>query len=176
MDSLRRGIFPGSFNPLTVAHLEVACLAREHHALDLVTLAVSRVALDKPTPPGPPFDERIALLESDLSSYDWLDVNITDRQLIADIAAGYDVVIMGADKWRQVQDERYYDSAAARDAALATLPQVVVAERADFAVTGNQATVLRTPEAIHDVSSTAARNGDRALMAPHARQYWSPDS
>ncbi len=34
----------------------------------------------------------------------WLAATITDRQLIAEIASGYDVVVMGADKWAQVRD------------------------------------------------------------------------
>ena len=37
-----------------------------------------------------------------------LGVVVTDAQLIADIAAGYDVVVMGADKWAQVNDPAWY--------------------------------------------------------------------
>jgi len=167
----RRGVFPGSFNPLTVAHLEVARLAREEHRLDEVHFVVSRVALDKPTPPGPPLDERIALIAADIAAHDWLAVRTTDAQLIVDIADGYDVVIMGADKWEQVNDERYYADAAARDAAVAALTETVVATRDGAAAPADLA--LATPPELRSVSSTAARDGDRDQMAPVARERWA---
>ncbi len=168
----RRGVFPGSFNPLTIAHLEVARLALRAHALDDIYLAVSKVALDKPAPPGPSFDERIALLESDVAKHDWLHLLVTDKQLIAEISEGFDAVIMGADKWVQVNDVRYYRDASIRDVAVASLPTVVVAERSGLHISGAQATVLRTPTDLHEISSTAARGGDREIMAPHARDHW----
>ena len=169
---LRRGVFPGSFNPLTVAHLEIARLARTKHALDTIVLTVSRVALDKPAPPGPSFDERLALLRADAAAHPWLEVTHTDKQLIAEIAEGFDVVIMGADKWVQVNNAIYYADASARDAAVAALPTVVVAERSGVAVSDDEVLMLETPEILHDVSSSAARAGKRDLMAPEARKHW----
>lgn len=166
----RRGVFPGSFNPLTIAHLEIASRARESMDLDEVHIVVSRTALDKPDPPGPSFEERIALLEADAEDIEWLHVSTTEDQLIADIAAGYDVVIMGADKWEQVNDLRYYRGEAARDDALARLPQVVVAPRSGTETP--DALRLETDAAIHSVSSTEARTGNRALMAPMAAAGW----
>lgn len=168
----RRGVFPGSFNPLTVAHVEIARLAHDRYELDTVVLVVSRVALDKPAPPGPGFEERLALLRADAAAHSWLAVEHTDKQLIAEIAQGFDVVIMGADKWIQVNDPAYYVDNAARDAALATLPTVVVAERAGVADPGDEVTLLKTPADLHDVSSSAARAGNRDLMAPEARKHW----
>ena len=167
----RRGVFPGSFNPLTVAHLEIARLARAHHGLDEVHLAVSTVALDKPTPPGPPVAERVALIAADAAAHAWLSVHTTEAQLIVDIAVGYDVVIMGADKWEQVNDIRYYADAAARDAAVAALPDVVVATRDGAVAPAEHA--LPTPQELRSVSSSAARAGDRSQMAPIAREHWS---
>lgn len=169
----RRAVFPGSFNPLTVAHLEIANLAREQHDLDEVHFVVSHSALDKPDPEGPPFDQRVALLKADAQAHDWLVVETTELQLIADIAQGYDAVIMGADKWFQVNDERYYASEIERDAAVARLPTVIVAERAGQVVDDSRATALRTPSELHHVSSTAARAGARYLMAPKARESWN---
>ncbi len=145
------------------------------HDLDEVHLVVSRVALDKPAPPGPSFDERIAVLQTDAESYEWLEIRTTDDQLIADIATGYDAVIMGADKWEQVNDASYYLDEAARDAAVDSLPTVVVAQRFGLDIEGAHATVLHTPDEIHDVSSTAAREGARDLMAPGAREHWHDD-
>lgn len=168
----RRGVFPGSFNPLTVAHLEIARLARDRYSLDEVQLLVSHVALDKTNPPGPPFAERIAVLKAEASDYPWLTVDTTDQQLIADMARDFDVVIMGADKWIQVNNVAYYDSLSARDAALASLPTVVVAQRGDFGIDGDNANVLVTPTELHDVSSSKARDGAHHLMAPQSRKRW----
>ena len=168
----RRGVFPGSFNPMTVAHLEIARLARDAHDLDEVHLVVSTIALDKENPPGPPLARRLELIEAEIGGYDWMRVHVTELRLIAEIAAGYDVVIMGADKWEQVNDERYYSSTADRDAALARLPRVVVATRAGADAPAELR--LETPSELHEVSSSAAREGDRRLMAPHAEQHWHP--
>ncbi|MGI9606478.1 MAG: GNAT family N-acetyltransferase [Acidimicrobiales bacterium] len=165
----RRGVFPGSFNPLTVAHLEIARLARHTHRLDEVHFVVSEVALDKPDPPGPPLLERIALIGADLAAHPEFSVRVTSLTLIADIAAGYDVVIMGADKWEQVNDVRYYESVSARDAAIAQLPETVVAPRTGIA---DPRDPLLTPPELRSVSSTAAREGARHLMAPHAAAGW----
>lgn len=166
----RRGVFPGSFNPLTVAHLAIADQARETMNLDSIDLIVSRVALDKPTPPGPSLDDRVALIERDLSDRDWLSIKTTEHQLIADIADGYDVVIMGADKWAQVNEVSYYGSAHERDLAVERLPEVIVADRSGFVTPENLR--LATEESLHGVSSTAARAGDRSIMAPVAAEEW----
>lgn len=170
---MRRGVFPGSFNPLTIAHLEIARTARIDHSLDEVDLVVSAVALDKPSPPGPPIADRIALIEADLVDEPWLRIQTTELQLIVDIAHGYDVVIMGADKWHQVNDARYYRSPAERDEAIARLPQVVVAPREGS--TTPEHLRLETDDEIHDISSTDARNGRRDLMAPKAAELWTDD-
>ncbi len=167
----RRGVFPGSFNPLTIAHLEIARLARARHGLDEIHLVVSVAALDKPNPPGPSFDERIAAIEADARAYDWLVVATTELKLIADIAEGFDVVIMGADKWAQVNDSAYYDDDAHRDASIARLPTVVVAERDGEPIVG--ADILETSEELRSVSSTRAREGEDHMMAPQARNLRS---
>ena len=168
--SKRRGVFPGSFNPLTVAHLAIAEQARQHSDLDSVDLVVSHVALDKPSPPGPSLEERVALIERDLSDRDWLSIKTTEHQLIVDIAEGYDVVLMGADKWAQVNDATYYDSVDERDRAVSRLPEVIVADRNGFVTP--EALRMATDESLHDVSSTAARSGDRSIMAPVAAEEW----
>ena len=168
--SPRRGCFPGSFNPLTIAHVEIAKRARDLHRLDEVHLTVSRVALDKPDPEGPTFEERISIIEADAAHHAWLRVAVTDAQLIVDISLGYDVVIMGADKWEQVNDVRYYADDVARDDAVRRLPTVVVAERDGSVAPVEHA--LDLPEHLQQVSSTAARAGDRSQMAPEAQRRW----
>ena len=56
----RRGVYPGSFNPPTIAHLAIAQAARDQCGLDRVDLVVSRVALAKEDVRDPPFDDRIS--------------------------------------------------------------------------------------------------------------------
>jgi hypothetical protein len=164
---LRRGAFPGSFNPLTLGHLAVAEAARVQYQLELVDLVVSRVALAKETVERPRFEDRVAVLQAAAATRPWLGVVVTDDQLIADIAAGYDVVVMGADKWAQVVDLAFYGgSTKARDAALARLPAVAVAPRPPFAVPDG----VLVLEVSHDASSTAVRDGRVDWMAPEAAE------
>jgi predicted RNA-binding protein with PIN domain len=114
-------------------------------------------------------------------------VTTTDKQLIADIAAGYDAVVMGADKWAQVRDPAWYGGdASARDAALAALPRVLVAPRPGFDVDladlgdgsvdrpddptrARPALLDIHPDHAH-VSSTRARAGEQHLVAAGARR------
>ena len=159
---------------MTVAHLEIAHRARASHELDEVHLVVSMSALDKPAPPGPSLARRVELIDIELADHPWMSVRVTELQLIADIACGYDLVIMGADKWEQVKDVRYYASAAERGDARARLPQVAVARRQGLSVTDD--VVLETPEEFHSVSSTEARAGRREFLAPQAARHWNTDS
>ena len=166
---MTRGVYPGSFDPPTVAHLAIADAARDAATLDALDLAVSRVALGKTATAQRPLDARVAALERLASSRPWLRVVVTEAQLITDIAAGYDVVIMGADKWAQVCDPAWYGgSVAARDDALTRLPRVLVAPRAGFAVEG--AELLEVDPAHAEVSSSAARDGQHHLIAPGYRR------
>ncbi len=165
-----RGVFPGSFNPLTIAHLAVVEKAREDHSLTSVDLMISEVALDKPEPPGPPLPDRVTLIEKDIAHLPWLSVRTTKKKLIADIADGYDAVLMGADKWAQVNDVAYYGSEAARNRAVASLPLVIVADRSGHDSPAEHR--LETDQTLHDVSSTKAREGDRSIMAPIAADEW----
>jgi hypothetical protein len=164
---VRIGCYPGSFDPPTVAHVAVAEAARAAHRLDRVDLVVSRVPLGKDVVVRPTLDERVAVLEALATRLGWLAVVVSDRRLIADLAEGYDVVIMGADKWAQVRDPAFYDgSAEARDAAVARLPEVALAPRGSDEVGG-----LTIAAEHRHVSSTAARAGARDLMVPEAREF-----
>lgn len=167
--SERRGVYPGSFDPPTIAHAAIAEAAVLAADLTQLDLAISRVALGKDAETQRPLAARLAALERLTASRPWLQVVVTDAQLITDIAAGYDAVVMGADKWEQVCDPAWYgDDRAARDAALARLPRVLVAPRAGFGVAGAEA--LELPEDLGAVSSTAARGGEHHLIAPEARR------
>lgn len=167
---MRVGCYPGSFNPPTVAHLAVAEAAVARAGLDRVDLVLSRDALGKEDVVAPTVDERRAVLAAVAATRPWLDVAITDARLIVDVAAGYDAVIMGADKWAQVLDPEWYGgSVAARDAALARLPRVLVAPRAGQRPPGVE--LLDVPEHLAEVSASAVRAG-----APHARGWALPEA
>jgi predicted RNA-binding protein with PIN domain len=155
------GVYPGSFDPPTIAHVAIAEAAVEHAGLERLDFALSRVALGKEDRAGVEARRRVlARLAADRPE---LGVVVTDAQLVADIARGYDVVVMGADKWAQVNDPAWYDSPAARDAAVAALPRVLVVPRPGFATEG--AEVLDVAEELAAVSSTAARAGADHLIA-----------
>jgi hypothetical protein len=149
--------------------------ARRQCGVDRVELVLSREALGKEHVVHPTVDERAEVLRAVAGNgRPWLGVVVTDRRLLADIAEGYDVLILGADKWEQVLDPRFYDdSVEAMQAAVARLPHLAVAPRKDHALpTGALVTVLDVDH--HDVSSTAARAGAVDLMLPEARTsgFW----
>ena len=124
-----RGVFPGSFNPPTVAHLAIATAAREQYELETVHLVVSRRALAKEGVEHPHFDDRVDVIRRSVEALRWLDVVVTEAQLLVDIARGYDLLIIGADKWSQIQEPHWYGTPAARDRALAGLPPTAIVPR-----------------------------------------------
>ena len=168
--SPRRGVYPGSFNPPTLAHVEIAAAAARQHRLDVVDLAISRVALAKEDVTVPRFDHRLHVVTQVVADHDWLGLFVTDAQLLVDIARGYDVLVMGADKWHQIQDPMFYDdNEAARDAAMAALPSVAVAPRPPLDVPADL--LLDVPEEFSEMSSSAARAGMHHWMHPKALAF-----
>jgi phosphopantetheine adenylyltransferase/predicted RNA-binding protein with PIN domain len=163
---MNKGVFPGSFDPLTVAHLAIADAAQQRARLDQLDLAISRVALAKNDQHS--VAARVAAIARAASTRPWLRAVETDAQLIADIARGYDAVVMGADKWAQVRDTAWYENEAARDTAVAALPRVLVAPRSGFDIEG--AEVLAIDTGHEQVSSSRARAGEHDLIAPEARR------
>jgi hypothetical protein len=157
-----RGCYPGSFDPLTIAHVAVADAARRQCGLDELELVVSRVALAKEAGHHAPIEARVAAIEAIAAAgRPWLSARVTDSRLVADIAEGYDVCVVGADKWHQLLDVAFYDgSAARRDDALARLPRLAVAPRAGFALPElDGVVVLDVDASLAEVSSTAVRDG-----------------
>jgi hypothetical protein len=159
------GAYPGTFDPPTIAHLAIAEAATRQCGLDRLDLVVNAMPIGKVGAQG--VDERIALLEAVAASRPWLAVARTEHRLLADIAAGYDVLVLGADKWAQVVDPGYYASIADRDAAVARLPRLAVAPR-DGLPLPDGCIVLDVD--LPHVSSTAARSGRHELVAPEARK------
>jgi len=162
-----RGVYPGSFDPPTVAHVAIADAAIAHAGLDHLDFALSHRALGKDAHRWS-LAERVAALRRVAAARPRLAVVVTEAQLLADIAAGYDVVVMGADKWAQVRDAAWYGSESERDAALARLPRVLVAPRPGFDIAG--AEVLPVDPSLATVSATVARGGTHELIAPEARR------
>ncbi len=166
----RVGVYPGSFDPPTIAHLAIAIGARRASNLDRVELVVSRHALGKPEQEHAPFDLRIKVIEASISHASWLSVHVTDAQLITDIADGYDVVIMGGDKWAQVCDVAFYGDEPARDAAVSALPQIAATTRPGAPPLPDHAIIFELPERLANVSSSGAREGESGWMTPAARR------
>jgi predicted RNA-binding protein with PIN domain len=166
---MKRGVFPGSFDPLTIAHVGIAEAALHRAALDYVDLAVSNAALAKDVYDQHPIAARLAAIERAAADRPWLGAFATDAQLVVDIARGYDIVIMGADKWEQVRDPVWYGGdIGARDAALAALPRVLVAPRVGFTI--EDAEVLDVAPELSAISSTRARAGEHDLIPAGARR------
>ncbi len=177
----RIGVFPGSFNPPTVAHLAMARTAVEQLGLDRLDLTVSRAALGKEHVDHPRFDDRIAVLRESVIGQAGLAVAVTNRRLVAEIADDYDVVVLGADKWHQILEPDWYEGGKiGRDAALASLPTVVVFHRLGepdpnegrpVGVDVDLILIEHDDDAHHEVSSTRAREGDLHLMTEAARRF-----
>lgn len=161
MPVVRHGVFPGSFDPLTVAHLAIADAARDRCGLDRLDLVVSHVALAKEDRRQTPVPARLAAIDSATTDRPWLVARATEAQLLADIAEGYDLLVVGADKWVQLHDPRFYGgSVDAMRAALDRLPPVAVAPRAGVELPDDgPAFVLDLDPAHHHVSSTGVRQG-----------------
>lgn len=168
---IRVGIYPGSFNPPTTAHLAIATAARDQRRLDQVVLAHSHTVLGKDVVERPLWQHRVEVLEAVAAPHDWLGALVTDKHLLADIAEGYDTVIMGADKWHQIHELAWYDDdAALRDATLARLPAAAVAPRPPLEVP-DEVRLELPAELVDGISSTDARSGRLDLMAPAARRF-----
>jgi hypothetical protein len=152
------GVYPGSFDPLTIAHLAVAESAVAHLGLDRIDLALSRGALGKPHLGDDTIDRRVEGIRLVTASRPWLDVVVVDARLVADVAEGYDAVVMGADKWAQVVDPAWYGGdESARDRAVSRLPRVAVAPRRGFDVPADLR--LPVPDHVAEVSASAVRAG-----------------
>ncbi|MEM1335566.1 MAG: hypothetical protein AAGG08_19140 [Actinomycetota bacterium] len=167
--SRRVGVYPGSFDPPTVAHLAVSEAAVEQHALDELVWMVSHSALGKGEIEQPPFEHRIEVLHAVADRHGWLRIEVTELRLLSDIAEPFDVVIMGADKWHQIHEPHWYDDEHDRARQLGRLPTPAVAPRGDLHVPDHVR--LDVDPAHSEVSSTAARNGAIHHMLDAAKDY-----
>jgi hypothetical protein len=163
---MRVGAYPGTFDPPTIAHLAIAEAARNQCGLDAVDLVVNADPLGKEG--VRPLSARVAMLHTIAAGRPWLRVVVTDRIHLADIAEGYDVLVLGADKWAQVLDPGFYATVNDRDAAVARLPQLAVAPREGLLLPDG-CVVLELDGSLAAVSSTAARAGQVSFVPPEVR-------
>lgn len=168
MSGARLGVFPGSFDPPTVAHLAVAERALLEAGLDRLDLTLSRGALGKPRVHDERLRHRHDRLGAAIAHRSEFRARISDHRLVVDLARGYDAVVLGADKWRQVLDPSWYGGVEERDRALRALPLVLIAprgtdevDRLDLpsSIASREVRVLELPAAFRDVNSTAVREG-----------------
>ena len=162
-------MYPGSFDPPTIAHVHLAETAIAQLGLDRVDFAISALTLGKDDSRLAPIDDRVAELTAISSGNNRIGVITTPHSLVADIAEGYEVIILGADKWHQVLDPVWYADVDARNEALQRLPLVALAARPPWTMPsedpaadppeGVNVVVLDTDPSHHPVSATDVRAG-----------------
>ena len=108
------GCYPGSFDPMTVAHLAIVDASRRQCGLGRLDLILSEVTLGKEDADAPSAPERAAALARLQERRPWLAVVVTTHRLLVDIAEGYDWLVLGADKWTQVADPAWYGDSLER--------------------------------------------------------------
>ena len=119
---LRLGVFASSFNPLTIAHLELMKLAAEAFSLDEILALAGKSNADKMNYECP-LEDRLAMLELTLAEYPRISIGVASRGFYVDMIDALDVVyprgtdlhfIVGFDTFERVLDvenrytERYY--------------------------------------------------------------------
>lgn len=162
-------MYPGSFDPPTIAHVHLAQTAIDQLGLTHVDFALSAHTLGKDDARLTPLADRVEELSVIAAVDDRLGVITTADSLLADIAEGYEVVILGADKWHQVLDPVWYGDVEGRNEALRRLPIVALAPRPPWPMPGDDASadppegvdlvILDTDPAHHPVSATEVRAG-----------------
>ncbi|MDE0341563.1 MAG: hypothetical protein OXK82_00055, partial [Deltaproteobacteria bacterium] len=137
----RVGVLPGSFNPPTVAHLELARAARRRFGLDTVAFSLSSVIVDKERVEGLCREDRLLLVSLLTADDPWAAAVVVNRGLYSEQAPAFRTCfggdadlrfIVGMDKVLQIFDPRYYED---RDAALDTLfahVRLIAANREDW--------------------------------------------
>jgi nicotinic acid mononucleotide adenylyltransferase len=150
----RVGVFTGSFNPATWAHVAVGEAARERLRLDALVWACSRVTVDKETVERATLLDRIAQMDALALAEGHGDrVVVVDAGLYVDQARALRSVmdagtklflIVGYDKIGQILDPHYYEDRDASLADLFGLAELCVARRGS-ADEGDLAELLALP-------------------------------
>jgi nicotinic acid mononucleotide adenylyltransferase len=176
----RVGILCGSFNPLTLAHTELAEQAQKTYRLDCVFFTLAKVTVDKEQVTGLGLEDRLLLLSLYAERHDSVGVALVNRGLYVDQAQAFRSLlgmqvelqfIVGMDKLVQILDPKYYRDRAAALQQLFTLSSLIVANRGDMAETEFEQLLDRPenrayrpcirfcplPSGLADVSATAVR-------------------
>ncbi len=136
----RVGLFAGSFNPLTLAHVALARAARRHARLDFIVWAFAAVTVDKERVARASLPDRLAQMAQYVGHRRSDALVVLNRGLYVDEARALRTllpqnaeltILVGFDKIVQILDPRYY---ADRDAALDELfaeARLLVAPRDD---------------------------------------------
>ena len=123
----RIGILSGSFNPPTLAHVELARRAKQTFKIDHILFTISRVTIDKERVEGLSLEDRLLLLSLIAEEEGSASVAAVNRGLYFEHALAFRSLlgtqsriyfIVGMDKMIQIFDPRYYQD---RDAALKIL-------------------------------------------------------
>jgi nicotinamide-nucleotide adenylyltransferase len=196
----RIGLFSGSFNPLTLAHLAVADSARQVAALDTVVWTISAVTVDKERVQRASVPDRLAQMDAFVRITSADALALVNRGLYVEEAAALRgrlareadlYILVGFDKIVQIFDPRYYTD---RDAALRelfALAHILVAPREGFGADALAELLARPenrqyaefvrfvpvpPEHTHDSSTEARRLAAAFPLRPRAlRQLVPPE-
>lgn len=150
----RVGILPGSFNPPTLAHVELALEAKKAFKLDSVILAISRVTIDKEEIEGLCLEDRLLILSLIARELGWVSLAATNRGLYYEQANALRALLgrkakiyflVGMDKVMQILDPRYYENRETALLAFFTEAQLVAANRGSLREEGLRE-MLGSPE------------------------------
>lgn len=196
----RVGVLPGSFNPPTVAHLELARAARRRFDLDTVAFSLGSVIVDKERVEGLCREDRLLLLSLLTADDVRTAAVVVNRGLYSEQAPAFRACfgddadlwfIVGMDKVLQIFDPRYYED---RDAALDMLFAQVrliaanreawdagalraLLDRPENAPYRDRVQPLTLPPHLRNQSSSAVRRGAEAgepagdAVSPAVREF-----
>lgn len=200
IDGDRVGILPGSFNPPTIAHLELARAARRRFHLDHVVFSLSSAIVDKERLEGLCREDRLLLMGLLAREHPRTAVAVINRGLYSEQAPAFRAsfgaaaglwFIVGMDKVLQIFDPGYYeDRDRALDAMFAHV-RLIAANREDRGGEDLRALLerpenlpyrdrvepLALPIHLKDYSSSAVRRGVEGgwpwedALSPVAREF-----
>lgn len=136
----RVGLFAGSFNPLTQAHVALVNAARRLAGLDVIVWACAAASVDKERVERATLVDRLAQMRAFVATRRYETLVLLNRGLYVDearmirslLAPEADLVILvGFDKIVQIFDSRYYRDRDATLRDLFSLASILVAPRND---------------------------------------------